>query len=200
MTTDLILEQTSVRLLPALLTTAFAKPSPGAPRGAMHGQELWLALTLSLDDAACAAFMLDFVGQGRRVKASARGPSTALLVWAFHALAASLGCALLENDARVTPTPDVHRDTAIAYLTAYEADVRATRRARDEDPRGFLSWLAHEEHIVLAGEPPSDLPMDDPAALYELLLECDAIEDVFVSERELTSLLGRYRARLVLPG
>lgn len=211
MATELILERThaSGPLLPARLAQGLAqiaKVSPVAPRGALHGQELRLAFALSPDDAACPAFMLDIVGQGRRVTSSARGPSAALLVWAFHALAASVDCALLDASTgeAIQVTPDEHRDAALAYLTRHEADVRATRRARADVEPGveFLAWLAREEHIALAaaGDEAAALgcalPMDDASRAYELLLESDAVEDVFVSERELGWLLGRFRARM----
>lgn len=211
MSMELTLEQTTASgpLVPARFAQSLsqlAKVSSltraPAPRGAMHGQELWLSLSLALDDAACAAFMLDFAGQGKRVKGTAHGPSAALFQWAFHALAASTKCTLVdvERGEHVAPDPDAYRDAAIAYLTDYEAGVRTSRRAQDdeEDGMAFLVWLAREEHIALADDGGAlgvSLPMDDAAALYEMLLESDVVEDVFVSERELASLLGRFRAR-----
>jgi hypothetical protein len=66
------------------------------------------------------------------------------------------------------------------------------------DGREFIDWLAREEHIALASTDDAfgkELPLDDATALYEILLDSDAIDDVFVSERELTMLLARYRAR-----
>ena len=94
----------------------------------------------------------------------------------------------------------MHREAAVAYLAAYEADVEATRRKQgDDDGEGFLAWLVREEHIALAegaGALGAELPMQDARALYEMLLESDEVDDVFVSERELSSLLGRYNARM----
>lgn len=193
----------SGRLLPARFAQVFAlvaKTSPAAPRGTIHGQELLLGVALHPEDGAAAGFPLEFLGQGARVKASARGPSAALLTWAMHALAAQVRGRLVDeaDGAEVAAEPDRHRDAALAYLEVYEADVLATRRSRAEaDGAGFVAWLAREELLepAPAGALGTPLPLDDAAALYELLLESEAIEDVFVSERELTRLLERYRAR-----
>jgi hypothetical protein len=173
-----------------------AKLSPSAPRGLMAGQELRLALSLDHHDAACAGFVLDFAGQGARVTGDAHGPSAALLAWALHAIAETLRCDLLEDDAPIAPAPAAHRVAAIAYLETYEAAVLAARRTNgDPDPDAFVRWLAREEHIALAGEAAfTELPLDDAEALYEQLLENDAVDDVFVSERELARLLTRFRA------
>jgi hypothetical protein len=209
MSIDLTLLQTNASgpLLPSRLAMAFTQLAklPGraqAPNGTMRGQELRLALALSLDDDACAAFMLDFGGQGHRVRGAAHGPSSTLLSWAFHALAASLKCTLHDADAGqdVDTNPEAHRAAALAYLADYEAEVRANQRKGVDEGDGdaFLSWLVREEHIALAedaGALGTTLPMDDASALYEMLLESDAVEDVFVSETELTALLARFRAR-----
>ncbi|HVJ93559.1 MAG TPA: hypothetical protein VM580_27345, partial [Labilithrix sp.] len=124
---------------------------------------------------------------------------------AFHALAASLRCVLI--DAReghpIEANPEDPRGAALAYLSDYEADVRRARALRstaesDDNGMGLLAWLAREGHVLLAEDPgalAATLPMEDPPLLYEMLLESDAIEDVFVSERELTDLLSRFRAR-----
>jgi hypothetical protein len=203
----IILEKTTASglLVPARLAQALVQLAKGpgkTPRGSMHGQELRLGLTLEPNDAAAAAFMLDIVGQGRRVTAAANGPSAALLAWAFHALATSLKCTLLdgEGESAIVPAPDDHREAAIAYLTAYESEVHAARRGEEEE-RGadLLAWLAREGHLLLAQKGAVDIDelLDQPAALYELLLESDAIDDVFVSERELGWLVARYRARYV---
>lgn len=213
MSTQLTLQQTNASgsLLPATFAQALSRlanvhASTPTPRGVMYGQELRLALGLSSTDPACAAFLLDFAGQGRRVTGSAHGPSAALLTWAFHVLARSLRCTLLDATVgqEIASTPEAHRAAAVDYLTAYEADVQAsrTRRADDEDGAVFLAWLAWEEHIVLTADDAgavqalgAALPMGDAPALYELLLESEAVEDVFVSERELASLLTRFAAR-----
>lgn len=202
---ELILHLTNASgpLVPSRFNEVFARlakhgTTPGAT---MRGQELRLAVALSLDDDACAAFLLDFAGQGRRVRGTAHGPSEDLLVWAFHQLAASLRCTLTdaERGPDVEPAPEEHRARALAYLSDYEADVRASRtRNEDDDGVSFVQWLAREELIALAadaaaiGEP---LRMDDASALYEQLLDSEAVEDVFFSERELGWLLARFRAR-----
>ncbi|MBX3209470.1 MAG: hypothetical protein KF764_30835 [Labilithrix sp.] len=218
MAIDLTLEHTdaSGRLLPArfaevlvhLVKTSF-RTSTRAPRGVMHGQQLRLALDLALNDPACAAFLLDFAGQGLRVTGTARGPSAALLTWAFHALAGPLKCTLF--DARegcgVDVAPEAHRAAAVAYLASYEAGVRALRaKPVDDEGMVFLAWLAREEQLALSEDDPAAvdalgaaLPMDDAPGLYEMLLESAAVDDVFVSERELASLLGRFNAWLASP-
>ncbi|MDF2694364.1 MAG: hypothetical protein K0S65_2747 [Labilithrix sp.] len=218
MSVDLILNQTNASgpLVPSTLTGALgllAKLAGAhAPKATMRGQELRIAAELPLSDAACTAFLLDFVGQGRLVHGVAHGPSAAALVWAFHALARAVKCTLRDNELEhdVAPDPDAHRDAAASYLAEYEAGVRQHRRPRhlhaeEEEPGGeaaaLLAWLAREEHIALASESApvaalaQELPLDDPSALYEMLLDSDAVDDVFVSERELTSLIARFRAR-----
>lgn len=203
---ELILHQTSTSgpLVPSRFTEVFALLAKlgTMPRATMRGQELRLAVALSLEDDACAAFLLDFPAQGRRVRGTARGPCSDLLVWAFHRLAASLRCRLTDADDReIEPAPDEHHAKALAYLAAYEADVRAHRRRLDDDEDdgiAFLAWLAREELVALATDAAAvgpGLPMHDVPALYERLLESDAVEDVFVSERELGWLAARFRAR-----
>lgn len=204
MTTELTLHQThaSGRLLPARLAQAFAllaKTSPASPRGAMRGQELRLGRALAPDDGAAAGFMLDFIGQGDRVRGAARSPRDVLLVWAFHALAAATRCRLATSDgAEIAPEPERHREAALAYLADYEEGVRATRSGeRDAGLEGFLAFLVADGHLALAAGEAIDeeVALDDPSGLYELLLESDAVDDVFVSERELTALLESFRAR-----
>ncbi len=205
MSTSLTLQQTSASgpLLPATLAQALAALARRgeAPRGSMRGQVMRLVGSLSLDDDACAAFTLDFIAQGDRVRGAAHGPSTALFTWAFHALAKSLKCTLRGDDgAEVAVAPEAHVEGARAYLATYEADVRATRGARAEDDAApFVAWLAREEHVALVDGAEdaafASLPMNDPPALYEELLESDAVDDVFVSESELATLLARFRAR-----
>jgi hypothetical protein len=185
-------------LVPARLTESFGI---SIPRGRAQGSELRLAIDLSLDDAACATLVLDHVGQGRRVRSSAHGPGEPLLAWAFHAVAATTGAELFDGDGeqRIEPSPGTFRDAALIYLTRHEAGVEAARQGRvDAGGVGFLDWLAEEEHVALGGdarELAAALPMDDAVALYEMLLESDEVDDVFVSERELAGLLSRYRAR-----
>ena len=95
MAKDFRLDSDTRMLLPARVLQVFARVS--APRVTMRGQELRLARALSLDDAACAGFVLDFVGQGARVVASAHGPSASLLGWALHTIAASTKSSLEED-------------------------------------------------------------------------------------------------------
>jgi hypothetical protein len=187
-------------LLPARLEQAFAlvaKLSASAPRVAIRGQELRLTRALSFDDGACTGFVLAFLAQGARVEATAHGLSSSLLAWAFHALAEAMKCELVEDGAASTPLPETHRARAFAYLEAYEADVIAARAERRVvDARAFVAWLALEEHVAVADLAAfADWPLDDAARFYEMLLDSDAVEDVFVSERELTRLLARFRAR-----
>ena len=104
-----------------------------------------------------------------------------------------------------TATPEAHRDAAIAYLEEYEAVVRASRKERrTPDADAFVAWLVKEECVLLASPPGggsgddrtfADLPLEDAPRLYELLLDSEAVDDVFVSERELTRLLARFLAR-----
>ncbi len=200
MSIELILRSTaeSGLLVPARLTEAFDGKTP---RGRAHGSELRLAVDLSLDDAACATLVLDHVGQGRRVRSSAHGPSAALLSWAFHTVASATGAELFdaESDRRIEPSPGALREAAVVYLTKHEGGVKAVRQGRvGAGGAEFLDWLAEEEHVALGDEAEelgAALPMDDPVGLYEMLLESDAVDDVFVSERELAGLLSRYRAR-----
>ncbi len=114
---DLHLRRTpaSGDLLPVRLTPLLVRWSE--PRAKLRGQELRLALSLSLDDDACAGFVLDFAGQGARIEATAQGASAPLLVWAFHALATATKCEV------VAPTPPPSLAEARAYLEVYEADV-----------------------------------------------------------------------------
>ena len=207
---ELILHQTSASglLVPSRFTEVFALLAKlgTTPRAAMHGQELRLAVALSLDDDACAAFVLDFPAQGRRVRGTAYGPSADLLSWAFHRLAASLRCTLVDTEdasREIPPAPDDHRGRALAYLSSYEDEVRAHRRRRSDDDDGpaFVDWLAREGTIALSTEAAAPaagfagLPLEDAPAVYERLLESEAVEDVFLSERELGWLLARFRAR-----
>lgn len=202
--TALLLHRTneSGDLVPARFSQTLAMLSriPGAlpsPRATMRGQQIQLAVELSLDDDAGAAFLLDFPAQGARVSGQAHGPGAALLTWAFHALATSLKCRLVVDDEEMVPAPDEHRGLALAYLADYEAEVKESRRTRDDDAASFVAWLAREEHLALEKGValPEELSLDDASALYEALLESDAVADVFVSEKEHASLLQRFRAR-----
>ena len=183
------------------------------PRLAMRGRHLWVASDLSVDDGACAAFALTFEGQGSRLRGTARGPSIAVLRWTFHTLAVALKCTLHDESASepITPAPDVYRSAAVTYLEGYERDIvdaRARRAhgidAEDGDARlgqELLEWLAREEQIALASGANlaslgASLPLNDASALYELLLESDDVEDVFVSETEFSALLDRFRSRI----
>lgn len=215
MSEQFTLKQTnsSGRLLPStfaltLERLANVRDVTPTPRGTMRGQELRLALELAPSDGASASFLLDFIGQGSRVTGNAHGPSTSLLRWAFHALAASLKCTLFDakSGKDVVADPESHREAAVAYLTAYETDVRVARTKHDDDGTALLAWLAREQHIVLAegrerdvGELGATMPMEDAPALYEIFLANDAIDDIFVSERELASLLARFKARATQP-
>lgn len=209
MTTELLLTKTSASglLLPARLTSALAllakvPGSPRAPRGAMFGQELRLVSTLAPEDPAASGFLLEFGAQGARLRGTAHGPSAALLTWAFHALAAQCRAGLedVADELAVEPRPELHRARALAYLEQYEREVLAHRTSRTSDARTFLDWLAREEHVALAegdavGALAASLPMQDASSLYEALLSSDAVEDVFVSESEIASLLRRFAAR-----
>jgi hypothetical protein len=207
---ELILHQTNASgpLVPSRFKQVLALPPKRepAPRATMRGQELRLAVALSLDDDACAAFLLDFPAQGRRARGTARGPSSELLFWAFHALAASLRCTLtdVERGPEIEADPEEHRLRALDYLSGYEAEVRAHREKREDDVDdgvAFLEWLAREELIVLAAGAAAigaSLPMCAGPALYERLLDSEAVEDVFVSERELGWLRSRFLARHAL--
>lgn len=175
-------------LLPARFTQVLG--GLRVPRAVVRGQELRVAATLDVEDAAAASFRLDFAAQGARVSGEARGPSRVLLVWAFHAIAEATKARLVVDDADVSPEPAAHREAALAYLADYEAEVASS-------PLGgaaFVDWLAREGQIELAG-PAKDVALDDASALYEALLEDDAVADVFLSERELASMLERFRAR-----
>jgi hypothetical protein len=197
----LLLRQTTASgpIVPTRIAQAFSvlARTPGAPpspRGGMHGQVLRLSISLSLEDDACAAFLLDFMGQGDRVKGNTRGASEPLLAWAFYAIAATIKCTLEEDDAPVAPAAEPHRDAAIAYLSTYEDEVRGGAT----DGTSFLRWLSREGHIVLSGDPSAlgaELPMEAPAALYEMLLDADGVDEVFASEREVAALLARFHAR-----
>lgn len=209
MTARLTLEKSGASgpLLPATLTRALV--GQAAPRATLKGQVLRVASALTLDDDACAAFTLDFPAQGDRVRGNANGPSAALLAWAFHLLAETLDCTLVDGEAGegvvVEASAAEHREAALAYLTQHEADVLEARRApeRGTSPHAFLAWLAREEHIALASPAGPDvdtlagaLPMKDAGALYEMLLDSEAVDDVFLSERELVTALERFLARV----
>jgi hypothetical protein len=172
-------------LLPARLAPVLAKWT--SPRAKLRGQQLILAIDLSLDEEAAAGFVLDFAGQGARVEAVAHGVSAPLLAWAFGELAKALKAERTGDDAPL--------EAAIAYLKDYEADVAAHRANRpDDEANAFVRWLRREEVIdVREGATFDDLPLDD--STYELLLEHEDVEDIFVSERELARLLARFRAR-----
>lgn len=221
MSVDLTLQQTNTsgRLMPALLGEALARLATGSTRassihGAIRGQELRLGLALSPTDPASAAFMLEFGRQGLRVNGTAHGPSAALLTWSFHALARALDCTLIDGSdgasgQAIGVDPERYHEAAVAYLVDYERQVRRTRdrRASGDDEAGepeaatFLAWLAREEDIALSDDAGSvaelaaALPMDDAPALYEMLLDNDAVDDVFFSERQLASALERFLAR-----
>lgn len=219
MPTSLLLQQSakSGPLLPATLGPALTRlvvraagvGVPRIPRGSFVGQVLRLGIALPPEDDASVGFLLDFVGQGRCARGSAHGPSAELFAWAMHALAADLGCELAEEEGEeIAPSPSTHLASALAYLEAYEAEVTEERavpaslKAEGAELAGrLLAWLAREEAIALGEDAASvaslaaELPMEDPAALYEKLLESDAVEDVFVSETETKSLVDRFRAR-----
>lgn len=200
-------------LTPAVLGGALArmqKARPSDPRGLMRGQVLRLARALPLEDPACVELQLDVAAQGARVRGTARGPRRDLLVWAFHALARELRCRLVvEDEGDIEVDPARVLDAANAYLESAEADVRAERergtvREGPAEAKAFVAWLAAEGEVEPAGDPEvarlaETLPMDDHEALYEALLESDAIEDVFASESEMKSLLARFRARAQRP-
>jgi hypothetical protein len=187
----------------AVLARVSGALGPRGPRATMRGQEIRLAVDLPLDDGACTGFLLDFAGQGARVRGTAHGPSAPALVWAFHTLAQTCKCRLSDTDSRldIDIAPDAHRAAATTYLQAHDAEVLGDRRkgaGQEPDGQAFVAWLAREEHIALAspaGDVGQDLPLDDASAVYERLFDSDAVEDVFVSERELATLLARYRAR-----
>lgn len=184
---------TSGDLLPARLAPILATWTE--PRARMKGQELRLARELDLEDPAAVGFVLDFIGQGARVEVSAQGASAPLLVWAIQAIAAAMKA---EVDA-----PPADHAAALAYLEGYEDDVSAMREAKvDLDGDAFVDWLVREELVELGrGRADfSDLPLDDPERAYELILDNDVVEDVFVSERELARLLERFLARAPSPG
>ena len=207
MTTSFALHRTTAsgELHPSAFTRTFvvlgkSLGASSAPRASMRGQELRLGIWLEADDDASAGFLLDFPGQGARTLGEARGPSLELLAWAFHTLATAIGCELRRDDVTLTPDPEPHREAAMAYLAYYEEDVRESRKRKGEadDLDRFLAWLAREEHVALAeGAAPFAEPVAsaDATALYERLLDSDAIADLFISERELATLLGRFRAR-----
>ncbi len=199
MSTELVLHQTELSGLlgPSRLNESFIG---SVPRARVQGADLRLAVDLSLDDGACASFILDFTGQGRHLRGAANGPSGALLCWAFHTIGANLGADLtdLTTNQRIDASPGRFEQAALAYLATYEADVKASREGKNEfSGAAFLAWLAREEHIA-AGDHidqlAASLSLEDPATLYETLLESDAIDDIFVSEREILSLLARFRA------
>lgn len=172
-------------LLPARLAPLLAKWS--APRAKLRGQELRLARRLSLDDDACAGFVLDFAGQGARIESHARGASAPLLAWAIRELGAATKAEIVDDDA-----PE--RDAALTYLADYESHVEAMRDSGGErDGAAFVRWLAREELIVARPDAFEDLPLDDATRAYERLLDDDAVEDIFLSERELARLLARFR-------
>jgi len=191
------------RFVQVLGTLAMIPGTLPSPRATMHGQELRCGVGLSLTDDACAAFLLDFPAQGARASGDARGPAGALLAWGLHAVGLALKCRLVdvndedeEEDERPAD-PEIYREAAMAYLAVYEADVSATRKAHDQSVERFLTWLERDEQIELVSPTvlPEGLSLADGPALYEALLESDAVADVFVSERELASFLGRFRAR-----
>lgn len=180
-------------LLPARLAPLLAKWS--APRAKLRGQELRLARRLSLDDDACAGFVLDFAGQGARIESHARGASAPLLAWAMRELGTATKAELVDDDAPELVDDDApERDAALAYLADYESHVEAMRDSGGErDGAAFIRWLAREELIVARPDAFEDLPLDDATRAYERLLDDDAVEDIFLSERELARLLARFR-------
>lgn len=175
-------------LLPARLTPILGRWS--SPRAKLRGQELRIANKLSLDEDACAGFVLDFAAQGGRIEATAHGASAPLLTWALHEIGVTVKAELVGD------AVSADREAAMRYLDDYEAWVDGVR-GTELDGDGLVKRLAQEELIVV-GETASDhfaeLPLDDAARTYEALLEDDAIEDIFVSERELSRLLSRFRA------
>lgn len=187
---DVSLHRTSASgdLLPARIAPLLAKWTK--PRAKLRGQQLVVALDMSLDDEAAVGFVLDFAGQGARIEAVAHGASEPLLAWALAELARELKAERRGEGAIV-------RAAAMAYLEAYEAEVAESRESPPEsESDAFVSSLAHEKLIeVRAGATFDELPLDDAARVYELLLDHEDVEDIFVSERELTRLLARFRAR-----
>lgn len=167
----------------------------------MRGQELRVSIDLALEDDACAAFMLDFPAQGARVHGTTSGRASIVLSWAFHALAKTLGCSLVDaaTEKTVPPSPEGMVDEAMRYLAEYEAEVRASRARGGDVDQGaeLLSWLGREGLIALADDAELDelLPLDDVDATYEWLLDSDLVDDVFISERELGWVLRRFLAR-----
>ena len=183
MTVDLALVSTKLSgsLTPTRLGTVLGSASVSAPfQAGMRGHYLRFGHALSLDDEASAAIATSFEQQGARVRGSAHGPSSALLVWGFHAIAAEVGCELFDTstDRPVKPQPAAHEARAAQYLETYERDVGGDRAkgaaraaASDEDDddsapqapsqdsapkstRGaeFLAWLVREEHLALLGD------------------------------------------------
>lgn len=192
MATSFLIEQStkSGRLLPALFAEVLAKLPE--VRGTMKGQELRLALELELDDEACAGWILDFAGQGARVEGSVTGPSAAALALALEFIAKQLDCKLaIDGD-------EISSADGVAYLETYEADVFDLRDNPDDlDGDAFVAWLVREEGIALQRDQDfSTLPLDDPPAVYETLLDAESVDDIFVSERELARMLAKFRARL----
>lgn len=187
---DVSLHRTSASgdLLPARIAPLLAKWTK--PRAKLRGQQLVVALDMSLDDEAAVGFVLDFAGQGARIEAVAHGASEPLLAWALAELARELKAERRGEGA-------IDRAAAMAYLEAYEAEVAESRESPPEsESDAFVSSLAHEKLIeVRVGATFDELPLDDAARVYELLLDHEDVEDIFVSERELTRLLARFRAR-----
>lgn len=173
------------------------------PQGGMRGQELRLKLKLTLDDDASFGTVLDFAGQGARVTTSTHGRSEALVRWAMHSLGPTLKADLVEDEEAKSATPEVHRGEAIAYLEDYEQEIRTSRKEmREPKSEDLIAWLAREEYVLLAATDTAmsfaDLPLNDVPELYEQLLDHASIDDVFVSERELSRLLTRFKARFTL--
>ncbi|MFO0676208.1 MAG: hypothetical protein U0169_06720 [Polyangiaceae bacterium] len=216
MTTELTMlsSKASGALMPSRLGPVLESISRGSPiRLAMRGPVLRLYSRLTYTDDAAVSVLLAFDNHGARMTASAHGPSSALVAWAFHAIADALHCEVDDGTTKGPrpPSPERYEDRARSYLNAYEEDVARDRRevpkpeaaeAPAEDPtaatKGFLTWLAKEERIALVGDAAdlvASLPMGDVEAAYEMLLEHDDVDDVFMSESEFRGLYSRWTAR-----
>jgi hypothetical protein len=223
MSTDLRLRRRAdgAPLTPKNVELAFAEISRASElRVALAANVVRFRIALDEDDPEVAAIRIAFSRSGDALSGSASGRGAPLLYWSFHRLAAQLGCELEDPQADdaggvVTPDADRYFAEARALIAGHEEDVMQGREEEDEvegdeeeeddddgeedQIRAFVGDLVRTGKVLLVSDEAAEYAvwsgmMEDPEALYEAIIESDAVDEVFLSESEFTDLLRKFHA------
>lgn len=174
------------------------------------GTVIRFRIGLKSDAPNCAQIGIAVTKTGSKVTGSVRGPAAALLAWCFHALARRLDCELvdpqLDGKTPQAPNPRAFLSDAKTQIRAHEEAILAEQAVADEDAEPgvdgqlveFLEWLVEREKLSLACKSTAEVVRhierdEDSLDLYESLLECPAVDEIFASEEEFAVLMTQYR-------